>query len=50
MSNGITRQLIGEIPTNIKGDAYVKALNEKLSPESIANASGQCEQKIKNIK
>lgn len=48
--SGISRQLIGEIPVNVKGDAYVKALNAKLSPESIANASGQCEQPIKNIK
>lgn len=35
--SGIKRLLIGEIPTNLRGEAYKKAMQEKLSPESMAN-------------
>ena len=46
----IVRQLIGEIPTNIKGKAYTETLNKKLSPESIANARPQTQTCKKNKK
>ena len=35
----ITRQLIGEIDTKLKGQAYTKALNDKLSQANIAKAT-----------
>lgn len=44
---GITRQIIGEINPNLKGEAYVNELNKKLSPEAIAKAEPK-EQKVEN--
>lgn len=42
---GIVKRIVGSFPKDLTGEAYVKALNEALSPEAIANCKCESDKK-----